>query len=205
MAACKGEINSDTLYTYDRARKWYPLFRLIGDPSKLNIQIIEDTWPRYYIRRDDPLHRGNEIAGPYSYYDLQFMIKDKRVNHLTLYKTENFSEWKPLSKLPLPRIPMFVEKNPPPETRWLESSRRQWTTDGITISAVIGFGPGRTKAGYWILKEHSKLSSNPGNLFMTFAPTIDFLRELLADGSIRPETPCAKENASEWLTVKDFL
>ncbi len=40
MAAFKNEITGETLYSYERARKWYPLSRLIGDVSKLRPEII---------------------------------------------------------------------------------------------------------------------------------------------------------------------
>ena len=200
MAACKKEVTADTLYTYQRARKWYPLSRLIGDASKLDPKIIEDTWPRYFISS------GNEVVGPYSYTDLYFMIKDLRVNHQTLYKTENSTDWKPLSKLPVPHIPKFVPENPPRETEWIEASKREWSVNGINFFAKIGIGgPGRTEEGYCLLKVHGPLSGYKGNLYLSMAPNKSLIQQMLSDGSIQLDTPCAKENSSEWLTVKDFL
>lgn len=199
MAAYRGEINSDTLYTYNHARKWYPLSRLIGDASKLDPKIIEDTWPRYFVSS------GNEVVGPYSYSDLYLMVKDRRVNHQTLYKIENCPDWKPLSKLPVPHIPKFVPETPPRKTEWIEASKREWSVNGMNFSAKIGLGSGRTEEGYCLLKVHGPLSGYKGNLYLSMASNKALIQQMLSDGSIQLDTPCAKENGSEWLTVKDFL
>lgn len=199
MAACKGEVTSDTLYTYDHARKWYPLSRLIGDVSKLDPQVIEDTWPRYFIAC------GNETVGPHCYWDIYFMIIARIVNHQTLYKTENSANWKPLSKLPVPHIPKFVPENPSRKTEWIQESKRECNIGGINFFAMIGRGPSRTEEGYFVLKVHGPKGYHKGDLFVSGQYTKGDLQKMLADGGIQFNTPCAKENGPEWLTVKDFL
>ena len=133
------------------------------------------------------------------------MIKERKVNHQTLYAAHNSADWKPLAKLPVPRIPTFVPEDPPHKTEWLQESRREWRdASGMTIYAMIGRGR-RTEEAFCIWKMHGPKSSVPGTMYMTWSPDEESLQKMLADGSIELDTPCAKENGVDWLTVKDFL
>jgi hypothetical protein len=200
MAAYKKEIGPDTLYTYERARKWYPLSRLIGEVSKLDPQVIEDNLKRYFIIRD------REVVGPHSYNELKMMLKLREISHQTLYAIDGASEWRPLAKLPLPRIPKLeVPEGIPHESEWEKNpiASSSETIGGITVTTKIGMCWTDDQHFIWVV--HGPKSSVRGQMYMGGPVRRDYLREMLQNGEVQPDTPCAKAGSAEWLTVRDYL
>ena len=197
QAAYAGQVSLDTLYSYERARKWRPLSHLVG---QIDPRVVEKNLRKYFIVRADV------SDGPFSSNELERMLRHRTITHDTPYVLAGEQDWKPVAQLPLPEIP-----NPPPpegvphESEWREKAKKEviGETHGIRLTMTVGAY--WTDDEYFLWQIHSPKSSSAGNMYMGGPVTRDILRKMLASGELRPDTRCAKRGSTEWLMVRDCI
>jgi hypothetical protein len=197
QAAYAGQVSLDTLYSYERARKWRPLSHLVGEIDPL---VVEKNLQKYFIAR-------NGISdGPFSYNELERMLRRREITHETLYVPAGEQDWKPVAKLPLPAIP-----NPTPpegiphESEWREKAKEEVIGEVHGIRLTMKSGVFWTDDEYYLWQVHGPKSSSAGKMYMGGPVTRETLRKMLADGELRPNSRCAKRGGTEWLMVRDFV
>lgn len=199
-AAYLGEIQTTILYSYDRARQWRPLSHLIGE---IPAQTIEDNQKRYYVTE------SGAVRGPLSYNELFRLMEWREIDHSTLYAKEGTSEWRPLSKLPIPHIPRSGPpegmEDIPHESEWIAKAEKHSTDIGDGITFTSRFGVVWSDDAYYLWVARGPKSSNPGKMYVGGPISKQNLQEQISQGTLDPDTMCGKIGSLEWLKAREHL